>query len=263
MKILIIGRGKIATSIKKNKIKNISFIEEKDIVKNKNIDYMFICCHYKKASKYIKKYMNLIDKKIIDFSGYSKYKGLNPKEKDYTYAFKEAYNPNAKIIAMQGCSAYGVSNILYPIKDEINKIENPIFIDVTFPITAISNNSKNKKNLNNNIIGLLYNKHDHQKELRKLFNNKNIIYSPKISTNDKSIFINIFISSKNSLSVYNKLKKYIKNSNLIKEKETPLNNTNIKESDEIECFLEKVKNGLIINLTVDNMPNLKYISYLK
>lgn len=138
IKIMIIGNGKIGNILQEkitNKYEITNNIDEAKI--------LALCISSEKSKDYIDTYS---DKIILNFSSLKS-------EKE-------------NVINGIGCSTLSVLKVLNEMKENNNDIYNNIEeIDVTtlFPLTAISNNSKNNNIENNKVLYVL--NHKHQQEL--------------------------------------------------------------------------------------------------
>jgi N-acetyl-gamma-glutamylphosphate reductase len=218
------------------------------------LDYLFLASSNDKSLAALNQY-GAQSRKIIDFSGATKLSALAG-QKGMTYALN--YDPKAKLVALPGCSSWGILSALMPIK---NLLPEVVFADVKFAKSALQFDSPSLQ-LQEDIKLIYPLQHFHQPEINLALGQPNLVQmAPSIIDLPQGVSINLMFKPNPEVDYVSVLQNkihpdYVQVVNYLPTLQEVIGTKNI--------LMQVSQNNWAVNINIclDNLVNDRFLSFL-
>lgn len=219
-------------------------------------DYLFLASTSEKSLSFLNQFQNQA-KKIIDFSGATKYLALDS-HPQITYGVKTWYDPSKQIVALPGCSSWGILSALKPLDKVLPEV---VFADVKFSKSAMQFDSPNSVEIVQ-IQGLHTFTHYHQNEINKALNKPNLVQmAPSIVGLPSGLSINLFFAPLKDVNYIQEFNQNNQDPRVVFALKNPTLNQVIA-SDKILIYITQTEYAVNINIVMDNLVNNRFWPFL-
>jgi N-acetyl-gamma-glutamylphosphate reductase len=222
------------------------------------LDYLFLASSNDKSLAALNQY-GARTRKIIDFSGATKLSALAG-QKGMTYALN--YDPKAKLVALPGCSSWGILSALLPLHSlSKNLLPEVIFADVKFAKSALQFDSPSLQ-LQEDIKLIYPLQHFHQQEINLALGQPNLVQmAPSIIDLPQGVSINLMFKPLQGVDYISALKNslhpnYVQIVDQIPTLQEVIGTKNI--------IMQVSQNNWAVNINIclDNLVNDRFLSFL-
>lgn len=240
-------RSKMGQSLLGNLPKTLQLISLEDF-EIKGADYLFLTGKKKDSFEFLRTHGDKA-KKVLDFSGATKFLALT-KEKGYVYALDdEADRTQQKVISFPGCASWGLISVLKALGEAL---PSKVYATASFPQSALGRDSKNKD------LAFIHPLSHLQEMETNLFFKKTDLVSlcPMISPREMGLTFSIMFSSKEDV-------KEILRKNLGKELVLcDLPSEVVPQEDKVLVHVSSKEETVCIIGAVNNLVGRKFLRFL-